>query len=174
MNAGKVFETNFKVSIPEDMFYYRFRDGTGGFDGQKNENVRFQHSNICDCMIFTYGKLFLLELKSHKGKSLPFKAIRENQIKELKKADEYNDIIAGLVVNFRDIEKTYFVDIKNVLDYMKETDRKSLPLEFFILEGIEIESKKIRVNYRYDIKTFIGHYFIRTEEKHIKKTQKGI
>ena len=71
-NEGKRFEEDIKKSVPSEYFYYRFKDGTGNFNGTKNENVRFQAKNICDCEVMTDNYLFLLELKSHLGKSISF------------------------------------------------------------------------------------------------------
>lgn len=148
INQGKLFEQDFKNSIPVNVFFYRLRDGTGNFTGSKNENVRFQASNMCDYILFN-GKLYLLELKSHTGKSLPFTAIRENQLKELSKAEAYPDIIPGLIINFRDIEKTYFVHIRDIDYYMTHSERKSIPVLFCQEYGVEIVGVKKKTRYRY-------------------------
>ena len=84
-NPGKVFEEDIKKSVPKEYWIYRFKDGTANFSGSKNENVRFQAHNICDFMIMTKENLILLELKSHKGSSIPFSCIRKNQIEEMTK-----------------------------------------------------------------------------------------
>jgi recombination protein U len=154
MNAGKQFEAEIKNSVPDGVFFYRFRDGTGNFSGGKNENVRFQQSNICDCMMYNKN-LYLLELKSHAGKSLPLSAIRENQIKELSKVETYEGIIAGLLINFRDIEKTYFVKIDNILYFMAHEERKSIPVSWCEQWGTEIKGRKLRVHYRWDLKEWM-------------------
>lgn len=148
MNAGKQFETDFRKSVPEGVFFYRFRDGTASWGG--GENTRFQQSNICDCMMFN-GILYLLELKSHKGKSLPFSAIRQNQITELSKASTYPKIIAGFIVNFRDVEKTFFVLAPKVEYFITHEERKSIPIAWFEENGVIIPQKKLRVNYRYEL-----------------------
>ena len=44
-NEGKKFEEDFKKSVPKNLFYYRFIDGTSAWDGG---NARFQAKNICD------------------------------------------------------------------------------------------------------------------------------
>lgn len=152
MNAGKQFEQDFRKSIPERVFFYRFRDGTAAWKVQ--ENTRFQQSNMCDCMIFN-GILYLLELKTHKGKSIPFSAIRENQITELSKASTYPKIIAGFVVNFRDAEKTYFATAPKIEYFMSHEERKSIPLIWFEENGTLIQQKRLRVHYRYDIDKFL-------------------
>lgn len=153
MNAGKQFEKDFKDSVPENVFYYRFRDGTASWGDQ--ENTRFQQSNICDCMMFNDRFLYLLELKSHVGKSLPFSAIRQNQVTELSKALTYRGIIAGFVVNFRDIGRTFFTEANKVEYFMTHEERKSIPLAWFTENGAEITGRKLKVHYRWNVQEFL-------------------
>ena len=152
MNSGKRFENNFKESVPKGVFFYRFRDGTSSWDS--NESTRFQASNICDCMIFN-GSLFLLELKNHKGKSIPFTCIRENQINELVKA-QHCGVKAGFVFNFQDLEEAYFIDAYTINDYMVDNERKSFPYIWCEQMGVKLENKKLRTNYRYDLNKMLS------------------
>ncbi|MBW2003038.1 MAG: Holliday junction resolvase RecU [Deltaproteobacteria bacterium] len=155
-NEGKKFEDDWKNSVPEWVYYYRFRDGTANFAGEKNENVRFQARNMCDCMLFYDGKLFLLELKSYRGKSIPFSAITGGKkLEEMSKAGTYRRIISGYVFNFRDIVKTFFVKANDVEHYIYHADRKSIPIDWTESKGVEIESRKLISRYRYDIKKFL-------------------
>ena len=148
INNGKRFEENFKKSVPPDVFYYRFKDGTSSWDG--GDLTRFQASNICDCMLYTKNRLFLLELKNHKGKSIPFSCIRQNQLTELVKAHKFN-IISGFIFNFQDIEETYFVHSNLVNEYIESQERKSFPYMWCEEVGIRIRGKKLKTNYRYDL-----------------------
>ena len=72
MNAGKQFEKDFKASVLDDQFYLRLNDA-GGWS--KSVDLRFTPSQLCDCLLFTRGTLYLLELKSHTGKSIPCKLL---------------------------------------------------------------------------------------------------
>jgi recombination protein U len=152
MNAGKSFESDFIKSVPESIYHYRFKDGTAAWG--EGEATRFQAQNVCDFLLFD-GRLILLELKSHQGKSIPFSCIRENQLIELSKAETFNGIIPGMIFNFRDINKTYFIHIRHVYYYYHHADRKSFPLEFAQQYGVEIEQKLKRVRYRYYVKEFL-------------------
>ena len=164
MSSGKKFETNFKNSVPDNIFYYRFRDGTSSWGNKacegcpKNKQLtRFQSKNICDCQLFDGDYLYLLELKSTKGKSLSLNNIRKNQVDDLMAASEYANIVAGIVVNFADAEQTYFMEIDLVnYWYYEQTERKSIPIAEFKEKCIEIQAKKLKVNYRYDIHGFIN------------------
>lgn len=149
INNGKRFEMNFKNSVPDDIFFYRFKDGTASW-GQ-SENVRFQASNMCDCMIYKMPVLIFAELKNHKGKSLPFTAIRENQMLEMMKAQTHPGIKSMLIVNFEDVQECYGLDIFAVQKYIDMDIRKSIPVDYFREFGINIPCQKKKVNTGYDL-----------------------
>ncbi|HYE12215.1 MAG TPA: Holliday junction resolvase RecU [Patescibacteria group bacterium] len=158
MNSGKLFERDFKDSIPKELFFYRLRDGTASFGGS-SDNVRFQASNICDCVLFDNRtqnrKLLLLELKSHKGKSIPLSCIRPNQMIELAKANMCKGVYPGIIFNFRDAAETYFVMIDEIASFTALTERKSIPINWIREKGIHIPQQLKKVRYRYDIETFL-------------------
>lgn len=146
-NQGKRFEYNFKKSVPPRMFCYRFKDGTANFTGTKNENVRFQAHNICDYLVFNGQKLFLIELKAHKGKSLPINCIRPTQIEELTKASSYEDVYCGILIYFLDVDRVFWLDIEMVNYFiLSDTERKSIPIAYCEQNGIEVEIERKKVN----------------------------
>lgn len=154
MNNGKRFEANIKNSMPDNVFFYRFRDGTSSWS--KQEGTRFQARNICDCMMYDSQYLYLLELKSHKGKSLPLTAIRKNQVDDLLEASKHRNVIAGIVVEFSDLGQVYFMPIDLVKNWFYDSDRKSIPLDSFQNKPcIEILGKKLKTNFRYNIEQFV-------------------
>jgi recombination protein U len=153
INNGKRLESNFKKSVPSNIFYYRFKDGSSAWGG--NDKVRFQTSNICDCMLYNGLKLYLIELKSVKGKSLPFTNIRTNQIEELSKAHEFYNIHAGLVIEFSDLNRAFFIDVKTVEEFIAKGDRKSLPIDYVATNGIEIDVVTKKVNNVFNIEKMI-------------------
>ena len=151
-NQGKKFEYNFKKSVPSNMFCYRFKDGTANFNGAKNDNVRFQAHNICDYLVFNGRELYLLELKVHKGKSIPLACIRPTQIDELTKASKYNNVICGILVYFADTEKVYWLSIDKVNYFLySDVERKSVPISYFEENGMEIPITKKKVNIFLDL-----------------------
>ena len=155
MNPGKVFEKDFKDSVPHDIFYYRFRDGTANFAGGSNDNVRFQQSNICDCMMFSGWWLFLLELKSTNKSTIPFSMIRDSQMIGLLEASKFDGVMAGYIFNYRHLEKTYFVKAEDIYFFKQATERQSIPLSFVEENGILIEQTLKKVHYKYDVHKFI-------------------
>lgn len=157
MNSGKRFENNFRLSVPSNVFYYRFKDGTSSWD--KGTITRFQHKNICDSMLFYQNKLFLIECKSHKGKSLPLSRIRDNQVEELLKASKYDGIIAGILIEFSEIREYYFLEINKLIEYTEEfTHKKSIPVQYLRENAESVSHELKRVNVRLDIKEFVENY----------------
>lgn len=164
-NQGKVFEDNFRKSIPitPNVFYYRLKDTASSYYGG-NQQLRFSQSNIADAFLlhtntqFNITHLLILELKSHKGKSLPFSAIRDNQLKEMFEASRYRKILPFIVMFFSDIERCFALPIQKVVALKQEGTRKSIPLEYFEEQGTEIEVIKLRTNYRYNIEKFLEEY----------------
>lgn len=147
---GKQFEEDFKKSVPSNCWIYRFKDGTANFNGARNENVRFQAYNICDFLVMS-NRLNLFELKSHKGQSIPFSAIRLKQVEELSKI-QHEKINSYFVFNFRDFANTYCVQATKVKEFMETSTRKSIPLSWCEEHGIKIEQQKKKVTWRYDLK----------------------
>ena len=154
VNAGKIFENDFISSVPPTAWHYRLRDTAGTWQG--GEGARFSISNICDFILFNQGNLFLLELKSHKGKSLPFSCIKEKHLEDLVKANEHQGIHSYMVINFRDTEETYAVYAHRILKFMQESGKKSIPISYCRDNGLFIPQEKKKVHYRYGVDRLIG------------------
>lgn len=148
--VGKVFEEEVKASIPTDFYVERYKDDTAGFSGV---------SNPADYRLYKYPYTFLLELKTHKGKSIPLDKIRENQIKGMYKAIQYKGIYGGFIINFRDLEETYYIPAQDIIAFINSKERKSIPVEWCKENGVKIEQKKQRVRYTYNLKKWLGGYY---------------
>lgn len=153
-NEGKRFEEDFKKSIPEWCWCNRYKDGTANFGGTKNENVRFQAHNICDFEVLAEDKLFLLELKSYNGVSIPLSGIRKNQLEGLIKAGEFKNIRPYFLFNFRPLQKVYAVKVQILQEFIEKTERKSIPVKWCIENGIELECIKKKVRFKYNLENF--------------------
>jgi len=149
INAGKRFENNFKASVPKDVFCYRLRDGTASW-GDK-DTTRFQCSNMCDYLLFDGEYLVLAELKNHKGKSLPLSCIRQTQLEDMTKADNFVSVRPMFIVNFEDMGECYAVGADFVKEFVESGGRKSIPIAEFRERGIQIPCKKKKVNTEYDL-----------------------
>lgn len=142
MNNGKIFETQFKKSIPTTCFYYRFKDSPANYS-HDNSSIRFTTSNIADNLVFNGSHLFINELKSHKGKSLPLNCIRRSQINGMLDACIYQGITCYLFIYFSDIQECYALNFIDFYDFVtKYSDgRKSIPLDFFRFHAKNIPIK---------------------------------
>lgn len=152
-SSGKRFEESWKKSIPGDVFYYRLRDGSSSWGG--NDKVRFQSTNICDAIMFDGYTLFTLELKSTKGKSLPFANIKEHQIDDLLWCNQFFHVISGFVIEFSDLDECYYLDIVDFKHFKDNTDRKSIPVDYCRSNGFKIDVEKKKVNRKFNVKKFI-------------------
>ena len=157
MNAGKQFEKDFKASVLDDQFFLRLNDA-GGWS--KSSDLRFTPSNLCDCIVHppSSSLLYLLELKSHTGSSIPESEIngdpkkrkdgRKTKVEKLAEIDQVGTF-PGYVCNFRDYSETYIIGAYYVQQEL--TVRKSLSLETCRELGVRIPQTKLRIHWRYDL-----------------------
>lgn len=161
-SVGKIFEEEIKASFPADFYVERYKDDTSGFHGV---------SNPADFRIYKYPLTFLLELKSHKGKSIPLAKIRSSQLKGMEKANPHKGIYCGFILNYRDLEETYYITFSVLVSdyYIKNdkgefevnpTGRKSIPIEWCREYGVRIEQEKKRVRYSYDLSSWLEEYYM--------------
>lgn len=148
--VGKIFEEEFKASVPPDYYLNRLKDDTAGFSGV---------SNPCDFQIYGYPLFFLFELKSHKGKSIPLDKIRPNQIQGMDKAVQHKGVYGGFLLNFRDLEETYYISVNLVIEFINRKERKSIPVDYCREVGIKVEQVKKRTRYTYDIASLLGGFY---------------
>ncbi len=163
-NVGKLFEQDFKQSIPDHCWYKRLNDNASSFAGGKN--TRFTSTNECDYLMFDDNTrtLYALELKSTQG-SLTFWRedfknksfnIKKNQIQGLQKWS-CHCMVCGLIFNFRKQEKTFFVMIDKFLNYTSSLSKKSININDVLhMQPIEIFGKKKRTRFSYDIEQFLN------------------
>lgn len=159
---GKQLEQNWKLSVPDNIFYYRPPDQAQAFG--VNNNLRFSAKSPCDCFMYNGEVLYTLELKSVGTKSISFEkektdkgVIHKHQIDNLVKFSKYKNVVSGFILDFRLSEKTYFIMIDEFIDMINHLDKKSFNENnlFEWCNPIEIQKKKLKVNWRYDIKQFV-------------------
>lgn len=161
-NVGKVFEENWKKSIPENVWYYRPPDSAQSFGS--NSNLRFSAKSPCDCFMYNGEVFYTLELKSVGTTSISFERTKEDkgvihkhQIDKLLEFSTYKNIVSGLLLDFRPSNKTYFCMIEEFVNMTNNLDKKSFNEKDLNewCNPIIIEKKKLKVNYRYDVEGFI-------------------
>lgn len=164
-NTGKMFENDIKRSIPDHVLLYRIPDSAQSFGG--GNKLRFSRKNPFDFLMWdsTHHTLFALEMKTVSGKSITFERSKEDhgeihihQIEGLSEWDQYDGIVCGLVIEFREIETTIFIRISDFKSLMNEIKKKSFSkkdLDFLHIPYLVIPQSLIKTRYKYDIGKFI-------------------
>lgn len=174
MNEGKRFEIAFKNSVPKNVFYFRIPDPAESFSSIR-EGLRFTLKNPCDIFLFNPDTktMYALELKSTKDTSLTFWRedfedkskkqtfmVRKNQIEGLQKISNY-PIVAGFIFNFRFTNHTYFQSIDDFINMTKGSTKKSFnEADVYKNNGVRIGQEKMKVNFKYDVETFLQQIYI--------------
>ena len=165
INVGKAFETDFKKCVPDYALIYRLPDAAQSF-GQ-NDNLRFSRKNPFDFLLWDSQKhiLYALEVKTVSGKSISFerakgesKQIHYHQIEGLNQWDKYDGIICGFIIEFRELAKTIFIEIKEFNRLMSIVSKSSFNynnLEEYGIRYTVINQEKKRTKYKYDIDSFL-------------------
>lgn len=176
-NQGKVFETNIEKSAADQkLFFYRIKDVNPMF----LKRGAAVSKNKYDCFLHFNGYLFPFELKSTKNKSISFseKIIKGQQIKHLKEATQYRNIIPGFLFQFREPEnKVYFVHIddfltyKNIAEkqlkhtYKNKVNKSSIPIAICEEIGTEVRWMKKKVNYTYYLNKLCGELIAKEQSR---------
>ncbi len=165
-NTGKRFEADFKKSVPSYALLYRLPDSAQAFGG--SSNLRFSSKNPFDYLMWDSKKhiLYALELKTVAGKAISFERSKEenreihrHQIEGLNKWNEYDGIICGFIIEFRQIETTVFIDIESFNTLIDKVDKKSFNIDDIVNSGLPyfiIPQKKQRTRYIYDIDSLLS------------------
>jgi recombination protein U len=155
-NQGKLFEDDFKASVPENVYYLRLHDSATGFTDkaqEKDETIRFSLKSPYDAVLCAGGRMICVELKSVSTTSISFVGnsprIKLRQVEELKKAKHIGGARAYLIVNFRKYEETYAIDPDAFLGWTKDCGRKSLPIAAARELGIRLPERKLKTHRRY-------------------------
>lgn len=164
-NIGKIFEEQFKKSVPEYALIHRLPDSAQSFGG--NSNLRFSNKSPFDYILYNSKShlLYALELKTVKGKSITFERTKEDkgeihfyQIKALNEWNKYDGVVSGFLIEFRAIEKTVFLQIDEFNKLISIIDKKSFNFDDLVEQGIDFllvnQEKKIS-RYLYDVETFL-------------------
>ena len=115
-------------------------------------------------MMFNGSHFFCLELKTVAGKSISFERTKKDkgeihyhQIEYLKNCSQYQNIISGLIIDFRGTDNTWFLNIYEWDTLINSITKKSFNESDLLSYShpILISKKKLKVNYRYDVEKFI-------------------
>ena len=166
INYGKRFESDFQKSASMVMNIDRLKDPPQSFNsgcqGCPKQKTRFSPRNLCDFIGFKCPDQYYFELKSHKGKSVPFSAIvakeKDTRLKEMvqKEVDHYG-VFSYVIFNWRDCgNDTFVVPAVLVYNFIQAAERKSIPYDWTEQNGTRLEHKLKRVRYSYDVEKWLG------------------
>lgn len=167
-NAGKVFEEDFKRSVPEYCYLQRLNDSAQAM--QTKSSLRFSLRNPCDFIMFDTKErvLYALELKSTKSKSISFetidgektcKMIHRHQILGLMNIAKYNNTRAGFILNYRknDCQKCYYLSIQNFRKMSESINKLSFTeADLLLYGGIELDGHKMRTHYKWELTNLLS------------------
>ena len=118
-NRGKNFELKFRKDLQKSFpnsFILRLNDQITGY--------KVTSQNPCDFILFNLGKLFLLEVKTHKGASLPFSAIP--QYERLLNYEEISGCFKGVILWLYEHNEVGVIYVPiSTIKKMKEDGQKS-------------------------------------------------
>jgi penicillin-binding protein-related factor A (putative recombinase) len=153
-NPGKRFEEDFKNSIPAGVYFYRLKDA-GGWAA--SSELRFTPRNDFDSILYAKPLLFCLELKSVAEGRWAYNSLRENQRAGLLRASDCG-AEAGVLLNFRSAERTFFVHIVDLIAEQKQSGKKSLNVADAERIGVELTQARARTRMRYAVLDFIEYF----------------
>lgn len=162
MNSGKIFEEEIKNSLPSGIWYHRIKDPAASFSGGAS-TTRFSLKNEFDMLIYKYPDLVALELKSNASTSISFSVekgksaeIKWSQIEALTYAEKFN-IKAGLLLNYRKSNTTYYVPINKFNEFIQKTTKHSINEKDCVEIGATIVEQKLKkVRYKYNLNFLFG------------------
>lgn len=159
MNKGKQFEKMWRDSMPRDVYFLRLNDPAQSFVSP--DALRFSLKNPFDCLMYRCPVLIAAELKTTDAASFSFWRedfnkrtcmLKKEQVLALASAGKHPGVLAGFVLNFRRTGNVFFVPIVDFLRHTATLNKKSVnESDVRQMAPIIIGSKKLKVNYRYDI-----------------------
>ena len=170
-NTGKNFESVIKSSAPDYLKITRIPDPPQSFTQRSDTRFSKKNPYVFEAFDSIHRIDYCLELKSVAQKYLTYHTCEEDekakksahiqwhQIDGLTKSSEYDNVIAGFLLNFRldsGEQLLYFLNIKDFNKYRIGTNKKSLNIMDVALNGgVKINGEKLRVNYRWDLDEFL-------------------
>lgn len=146
--VGKKFEQDWvrKISDNPDYYVHRFRD-VQGYAGSVS---------IADYSIYNWFMLSVMELKSTKGKSLPFSRLNMKQRQMMLDELTVPNYIPGYICNFRIKDNpTYWITTEQVEQYIEDADRKSIPIDWLDKNWVPVDSTIRTTRYDYNVVSLI-------------------
>lgn len=171
-NHGKELEQSIKESCKKQHILWERYQDSNKFGN--NEQARFTMKSPCDGHIYKDGKLYYIELKSSQTGSISYELVKTNnacrsikahQIKSLYERSQYEGVNAGFIMWFlpkktkkkEREEGAFYIDIQDFLDFVTQSNKKSINFDDAKKIGTRIDIKKLRVKNLYDIEGLLNN-----------------
>ena len=158
-NKGKAFEEVIRTCFEATpgVSIDRLRDAP-----RKLKNV----DNPSDFIVYKYPYEVYVECKSHKGNTLPFSCIREEQIRGMFEKAKIEGVKAGVIIWYIDHDLTVWIPIEEVV-FWRDIGNKSINIKNIQdkhterIRHIVIQGKKKRIYFDYDMEDFLRRLYDR-------------
>ena len=156
-NLGKKFEDVVKESFLKcpNVSIDRLRDAP-----KKMKNV----DNPSDFIVYKYPHEVYVECKSHKGNTLPFSCIREEQIRGMFEKAKIEGVKAGVIIWYIDHDLTVWIPINEIV-FWRDIGNKSINIKNIQdkhterIRHIVIQGKKKRIYFDYFMEDFLRRLY---------------
>ena len=139
---GNRFQQDFVKSVSENVLVERYRDAP----------VTFRHvDNPADFWMFNGKFITLIECKTTQEYTFALSNIRRNQLMKLLQHITYKNVFGGFLIEYRSLEKCFYVAAENFTEWFLQRDRESIPFNWIKEHGVEIPGTKLRTHFRWDI-----------------------
>ena len=107
--------------------------------GARITDAYFEKQSTTDYNGVYKGRYIDFEAKNTKSKtSFPLSNIEQHQIDHLKRVIRHGGI-AFFIIQFQSRQEVYLLDAKFVIEFWEKGERKSIPYEIFLQDGILIK-----------------------------------
>ena len=108
--------------------------------GAKITHAYFEEQSTTDYNGVYKSRYIDFEAKNTKNKtSFPLNNITKHQIEHLKRVIKHGGI-AFFIINFEALDQVFLLDASYVIDFYENGERKSIPHDCFITNGVEIKT----------------------------------
>lgn len=143
MTLAKNFEKICKAGIEKEAYIYRIND-FGNLIGI---------SNPCDFIAYKYPYMYMLEMKTTSGSSLPLKNISDYQYNSMLYATIKYKIKSFFIVWYYDKDVTVAIPVEVIQD-IKKLNKKSIKYTYIDNRIIKLSGKKKKIYFEYNWKEF--------------------
>ena len=155
-NKGKPFENAVRKSFEKvpGVSIDRLKDASLVRTRTKTKKLKGVN-NPSDFIVYKKPHEVYVECKSHKGNTLPFSCIREEQIKGMLEKSLIMGVTAGLIIWYIDHDLTVWVPIDVVVTLMNFGYKSINIKDLDKVPHLVIPGKKKRIYFDYDMKQFL-------------------